>query len=561
MLTSTCLEQFISRKFFQDRVDILDPDFIQKVEVGIADTILENYKKIKSSMIQKRKEYFEKKNEIYSRGMSLKLIEKQGEKVDLMKRRGIMKAYKSKAIRRIKEIAEKKGTDQGQDNAGGKKKKKIFIAVQKQLNSQAKVNLRCLDSPGRSKSLISFASFIKNRPGTVGGVSRNSKVSKNSRNSGKIPLKKIVKMSSIGNILSSPGFLDSNRPIIPKKANKNQSKGPSKKSSEWHFPSSPKLKKKIRYKDSSLFKIPKRVSQSQKMISTVHGYVPYEKYCHIIHPQTRILKPDNHYDATLAKIKESWRVQRKWQLKNKGDIKNKKTYKKTYSRGPLTTINKARSYNLETFNKAATIIQKYIRGFAVRVRFKHKRKKYLEKAKNTYFRGIRLLERQKKFKRNTDHKLSVEQKFVFKCAHNNDIKALKRSPFSITGRDVNCFDQFRYTPLHICVEKKYNELASYLIFKGAKLNTRGPKGFSPLHMAFIFDNLDFVDVLVNEHFEDCDFYIKDYQGNFAHQYMVQLKVPTVLKDKNAQQQIDEIEFRKMKREKWIEGYLLNCGFD
>lgn len=48
-----------------------------------------------------------------------------------MKRRGIMKAYKSKAIRRIKEIAEKKGTDQGQDNAGGKKKKKIFIAVQK----------------------------------------------------------------------------------------------------------------------------------------------------------------------------------------------------------------------------------------------------------------------------------------------------------------------------------------------------------------------------------------------------------------------------------------------
>lgn len=28
MLTSTCLEQFISRKFFQDRVDILDPDFI-----------------------------------------------------------------------------------------------------------------------------------------------------------------------------------------------------------------------------------------------------------------------------------------------------------------------------------------------------------------------------------------------------------------------------------------------------------------------------------------------------------------------------------------------------
>ena len=78
MLTSTCLEQFISRKFFQDRVDILDPNFIQKVEVGIADTILENYKKIKNSMIRKRKEYFRKKNLIYQHGMNLKKIKSLG---------------------------------------------------------------------------------------------------------------------------------------------------------------------------------------------------------------------------------------------------------------------------------------------------------------------------------------------------------------------------------------------------------------------------------------------------------------------------------------------------
>ena len=44
MLTSTCMEQFIQRNFFQNIVDILDEDFVEKIEVGIADTILDNYK-------------------------------------------------------------------------------------------------------------------------------------------------------------------------------------------------------------------------------------------------------------------------------------------------------------------------------------------------------------------------------------------------------------------------------------------------------------------------------------------------------------------------------------
>ena len=94
--------------------------------------------------------------------MSLKKIRKIGEKNDMIRRRGIMKAYKSKAIRRIKEIAEKNDNDQW----GLKKSNQIFkMATPKK--GAAKINLRVVESPGKTKSMTSIASFTKNRPGTA----------------------------------------------------------------------------------------------------------------------------------------------------------------------------------------------------------------------------------------------------------------------------------------------------------------------------------------------------------------------------------------------------------
>ena len=120
---------------------------------------------------------------------------------------------------------------------------------------------------------------------------------------------------------------------------------------------------------------------------------------------------------------------------------------------------------------------------------------------------------------------------MFKCAHTGDVRGITHCSFNIVGRDLNCFDEFRYTPLQVAVENKHNKVAAELIFRGARINTRGPKGLSALHMAFVFDNLQFVDFLIDNYYEETNFFIKDYEGNYAHNYMVQLKIGHKLRSK------------------------------
>lgn len=80
-------------------------------------------------------------------------------------------------------------------------------------------------------------------------------------------------------------------------------------------------------------------------------------------------------------------------LKAKGDLNQQKIYRNTYGGGPLSTINQNAEVDLNTFNRAAMIIQKYIRGFIVRAKNKSLRLKYLNRVAQAEFKGIKLIER------------------------------------------------------------------------------------------------------------------------------------------------------------------------
>lgn len=164
--------------------------------------------------------------------MSLKKIHQIGDRNDMLRRRGIMKAYKSKAIRRIRELAEKKDEDKW--GLRHKHDNVFKIAIPNSKKKGKRINLRSVESPGRATSMNSLV-MSRSRPGTA-------------------QTSKKKKKASFKNIAISP---------IP-----NLSRPKTSKHSPKHFSRSRSSvnKSTVTYKDGSTFKIPKRFSKSQKMI-------------------------------------------------------------------------------------------------------------------------------------------------------------------------------------------------------------------------------------------------------------------------------------------------------
>lgn len=250
-------------------------------------------------------------------------------------------------------------------------------------------------------------------------------------------------------------------------------------------------------------------------------------------------------------------TKRRIQAKTKSDPETSKAFLRAYAGGPLKIIHRANEIDFKVFSRAAVIIQKFIRGFIVRKKLAYQRTVYLKRAQTSKLQGIKTVPPSSSKPRLTNSRLSVQQKYLLECANKNDLDGIKKPRFDINPSDINCFDDKRRSPLQICVMNLYNKIAFELIGKGADVNYRGANGHSALHLAFLHQNFEFIDYLVQHHFKKTNFYITDFQGKQPHEYFKIQRDPRSIKAKDIyEKEKAELEFKRrvVALEKWFQNY-------
>ncbi|XP_015917635.1 uncharacterized protein [Parasteatoda tepidariorum] len=77
------------------------------------------------------------------------------------------------------------------------------------------------------------------------------------------------------------------------------------------------------------------------------------------------------------------------------------------------------------------------------------------------------------------------------------------------GANINCKNDRGWTPLHASVAKKNKEFVDFLIKRGTNIDVKDNDGFTPLHVATILDDNELADVLITRH---ADIEAKDDSG-------------------------------------------------
>jgi ankyrin repeat protein len=95
----------------------------------------------------------------------------------------------------------------------------------------------------------------------------------------------------------------------------------------------------------------------------------------------------------------------------------------------------------------------------------------------------------------SSHHNSMDYKAVDAAAEGGDLEALK----SILARDPTLLQSKEWgdlTPLHLAVLHNHNDVAQYLLSKGADVNARTSTGITPLHEAAQNGNKEITELLL-----------------------------------------------------------------
>jgi len=92
---------------------------------------------------------------------------------------------------------------------------------------------------------------------------------------------------------------------------------------------------------------------------------------------------------------------------------------------------------------------------------------------------------------------SINEKFIHHKILRKDGAFLELIEFMARiGVDMQAQDEFGFTPLHLAIENKHDDISKFLINLGVELNTPNKFGYSPLHLAVQSDGSEVVDLLI-----------------------------------------------------------------